>query len=388
VIAVPDYLPSVGGTTTQSRLHALELARRGWDVTILTRRVHWGGSRVHVDGIAVRRLGPPGRGLLAKVFCVACTWWWLARRRRSISGVSVVMDADLAMGAWAAGLGASTIITWVTMGDPERQLTGRKGRIRRAALHRCAHVALTPGMGAELARCSTEADDIVAVPVDVSRFRPPTAEERDAARTALGLSGDVVVFVGHLQPRKAVDRLLVAIGMLRDEGRDISLVLVGGPVEREDTLYAARLARHAETSPLSGAVHFTGTQHDVRPFLFAADVLCLPSEREGMPNVLLEAMACGIPCVAPPSAGGDALLAPDDTGVPPSNDPRELAGAIATLLGDPRARARARTRGLERIQQCHRIETIIDRYERLMAVRGAVRGAVRYPFRCAHRHSP
>lgn len=370
VIVVPDYLPSLGGTTTQSRLHARELARRGWDVTVLTRRVRWGASRATIDGIAVRRIGPPGRGRVAKALDVLCTWGWLARRRRAVSAVSVIMDADLAMSAWAAGLGTSTMVTWVTMGDPARQLTGRKGAIRRAALRHCAHIALTPAMAAELSHLSMEVDDVITVPVDPWRFRPPTIEERGAARVALGVSGDVVVFIGHLQPRKAVDRLLVALKLLRNGGRDVSLVIVGAPVEREDVKYAERLARFAKTSSLSDAVHFVGEQCDVRPFLFAADLLCLPSEREGMPNVLLEAMACGIPCVAPATAGADALFERGDGNIPPSNDPRDLAAAMAALLDDPGARERARQRGLDRVQERHRIEAIIDRYERLMGVQG------------------
>lgn len=366
VLLVPDYLPHLGGTTTQGRSHALELARRGWDVTILTRRVGPGGSSEQIDGIPVRRVGPRWRGPVTKALGLLSTWWWLLRRRRSISALSVLMVADLAMCAWAAGLGRSTVLTWVTAGDPTRQLGGRRGRIRRFLLRNCKHVVLTQPMEAELADLSVTVADVVAVPVDVAWFRPPTTAEREAARAGLEVPGHLVVFIGHLQARKAVDRLLGAVKLLRDDGREVSLVLVGGPVEPEDADYVAHLERYVEASSLSAVVRFAGAHRDVRPFLFAADLLCLPSEREGMPNVLLEAMACGVPCVAPASAGGDILLGEGGGAVPSSNHSSDLARAIASLLDDPGARDRIRQRGLCRVRRSHRIESIVDRYETLI----------------------
>lgn len=366
VIVVPDYLPALGGTTTQSRSHALELARRGWDVTVLTQRVGWGGSQERIDGLVVRRVGPPARGRLAKPLRLLATWWWLVRHRRAISVLSVMMVADLALCAWAAGLARSTVLTWVTMGDPTRQLANRRGWVRRLVLRQCRHVALTPAMGQELADLSVRVADVVPVPVDVTHFRPPTAEERDAARAQVGAVGQLVVFVGHVQERKGVDRLVEAVKLLRDGGRDVSLVVVGGPVEREDGDYVARLEQRVASASLSGPVRFVGPQHDVRPFLFAADVFCLPSEREGMPNVLLEAMACGVPCVAPPSAGGDTLLVDGAGSVPPSGEPSDLAAAMVALLDDPCARDRVRHAALDRVQRLHRIEAVVDRYEALV----------------------
>jgi len=55
-------------------------------------------------------------------------------------------------------------------------------------------------------------------------------------------------------------------------------------------------------------VHFAGMQTDVRPFLRSADAFCLPSSSEGMPNAVLEAMACGIPSIVTPVSGVKDLL--------------------------------------------------------------------------------
>ena len=65
---------------------------------------------------------------------------------------------------------------------------------------------------------------------------------------------------------------------------------------------------------LESSVTFAGRQEDVRPYLLAGDVLVLPSEREGLPLVLLEAMACGIPCIASDLEGNREVIVEGETG--------------------------------------------------------------------------
>ena len=86
VIWVSDYFPSLGGTTTQTRLHALEFARRGWKVTVLTRRVRNRLGSERLDGIEVRRIALPGCGRVAKALDLVLSWHWLFRRRRKLDG--------------------------------------------------------------------------------------------------------------------------------------------------------------------------------------------------------------------------------------------------------------------------------------------------------------
>jgi glycosyltransferase involved in cell wall biosynthesis len=177
---------------------------------------------------------------------------------------------------------------------------------------------------------------------------------------------NVVLFVGHLQERKAVDRLIAAIKILIDKGYDLILLAVGGPVEDCDRQYVESLETYIQAHSLSGNVRLCGAHEDVLPFLFAADIFCLPSHREGMPNVLLEAMACGLPCVAPASAGGDELLLDGAGVIPSSNASDELADAIGHLLADPETQEKVRRLAVERVLRFNRIEDIVDDYERLL----------------------
>jgi glycosyltransferase involved in cell wall biosynthesis len=213
---------------------------------------------------------------------------------------------------------------------------------------------------------------IIPVPVDASRFHPPSSSEKAAAVRDLNIDGgSIVLFVGHLQERKGVDLLIRAFRQVLDAGVDAHLVIVGGPVEAEDLHYVELLEVIVSESGLNEYVVFVGPQADVIKYLFAADVFCLPSHREGMPNVLLEAMACGLTCVAPASAGGDELLFGSAGVIPDSNSSTDLANALIGVLVDPELRRTlgecAAARALEDFQPGR----IVADYEQLLASGGA-----------------
>lgn len=372
VIWVSDYFPSLGGTTTQTRLHALEFARRGWDVTVLTRRVRNRLGSERLDGIEVRRIAIPGRGRIAKALDLALSWLWLFRRRRNLDAVSVIKDADWALAASAGGLGRATIVTWVTRGDATHMLSGRLGNVRRRLLRGRVQVVLTPRMEEELYGLGLSEVSIIPVPVDASRFHPPSSSEKAAALRDLNIDGgSIVLFVGHLQERKGVDLLIRAFRQVLDADLDAHLVIVGGPVEAEDAGYVESLKVIVRESGLGKHVIFAGPQNDVSQYLFAADVFCLPSHREGMPNVLLEAMACGLACVAPASAGGDELLFGSAGVIPESNSSTDLAGALIGLLADPDLRRTLGQSAAARAREEHQPERIVADYERLFTAGGS-----------------
>ncbi len=344
----------------------MEFARLGWEVTVLTRRVPSRRGSEVLDGVYVRRIALPGRGPAAKLLDVLLTWLWLLRRRRQLTAVSVMMDADFAVAACMAGLRASTVMTWVTRGDATRLLSGRLGALRRRLLRGARHVVLTPRMKSELASLGVRGATVIPVPVDTGRFRPPSAAERTESADRLALDRrPIILTVGHLQERKGVDLLLEALRLVLDAGQDAQLVVVGGPVESADHAYVDRLRRIIGEDRLEAAVMLAGAHDDVRPYLFASDVFCLASHREGMPNVLLEAMACGLACVAPASAGGDELLTGSSGVIPPTNSPTDLAAALTPLLEDPGRRRDLGAVAAERVRSRHRPEQVAAAYEEL-----------------------
>jgi glycosyltransferase involved in cell wall biosynthesis len=107
----------------------------------------------------------------------------------------------------------------------------------------------------------------------------------------------------------------------------------------------------------------------VAPYLKAADIFCLPSWREGMPNAILEAMATGLACVAPESAGGTDLLNDGAGVIPASNSAEDLRAAIEPLLRDPERRRALGRAARQRAESRHSVSAVIDAYDRVWTSR-------------------
>lgn len=179
---------------------------------------------------------------------------------------------------------------------------------------------------------------------------PPrvSAEERRAIRNKLGVAEgeSLVLAVGRLSHEKGHADLVAALAALRglDPGLNFKLVVVGEGPER------VRVEGAAREAGLAGRVVFAGHAADVRPFYAAADVLALPSHSEGSPNVLLEAMAAGLPVVAT-SVGGVPEIADDGESallVPPRDAPA-FAAALGRLLTDAELAQRLGTNASARV---------------------------------------
>ena len=163
--------------------------------------------------------------------------------------------------------------------------------------------------------------------VDLQLFASGDARE---ARRALQVDQDarLILYVGRLALGKGLDTLLEAFRALRATVPDALLALVGsGPLR-------AWLERRILADGLDRWVRLAGeAPHQAIPhWMRAADVVVLPSEAEGMPNVVREALACGRPVVATPVGDVPRLLSADAGRLVPPNDPAALADAVAGVL--------------------------------------------------------
>ena len=171
---------------------------------------------------------------------------------------------------------------------------------------------------------------VYAVPkgVDAERFRPDGPD----MRAELGLTGRrVVLSVGRFVPIKNVALLVDAFALLRRADPTTHLLLVGeGPDQRA-------LERRAADLGVPGAITFAGyvPQDQLAPYYRAADVFALASEFDNSPNVVLEAMACGLPVVAT-DVGGVAEYVTADRGgsLVSRGDARAMARALGEWLAD------------------------------------------------------
>ena len=196
----------------------------------------------------------------------------------------------------------------------------------------------------------------IATGIDLARFAPG---DRSEARRAVGLPVEVPIvgIVATLRSWKGHRYLLEAF---RDLGRpDALLVIVGDGPQRE------ALEGQARALGIDARVRFAGNQADVAPWMRALDVFCLPSyANEGVPQALMQAMACGLPVVTTPVGSIEEIVRDGETGlmvVP--QDAASLHAAIASLLADPVRRAalggRAAAAAHERFGEACMVERMI-----------------------------
>ena len=216
--------------------------------------------------------------------------------------------------------------------------------------------------------------------VDTERFRPLAHIDRVAARAHFGLprSGPLVVSVSRLVPRKGMDTLIEAASMLADSVPGLSVAIAGAGRDRH------RLERLAASARVP--VKFLGKvpDGDLPRFYGSADVfaLCCRSrwwglEQEGFGIVLVEAAACGVPCVTVDSGGaGEAVVdaetglvvpAPRRTGALRPSDRSgqgaSVAAALATLLQAPEEAERMGAAGRKRTEEELSYDVLAGRLE-------------------------
>lgn len=207
---------------------------------------------------------------------------------------------------------------------------------------------------------------------DTRRFRP-RPEARSRLLRELGLAGRaegagnpiLVGTVGRDHPMKDHEALLEAAARIADRREfagPVHLVLAGPGLDPEH----GPLTRAARRLGLEGRVHLLGARNDVPRLLPGLDVFALPSAYgESFPNVLGEAMAAGVPCVATDVGDASVLLGEHGEVVPPE-DPDALAGALARLLARPPEERRAIGRACRRrIRERFSLDEIVRTYEAL-----------------------
>ena len=174
---------------------------------------------------------------------------------------------------------------------------------------------------------------------------PNGIEATEAAEAVQLAEGPTILEVARLADVKGQRTLIAALA-----GLDATAVLVGRDLEHGGA-YEDELRAEAQRLGVAERVVFAGYRTDVPQLLAGCDVFCLPSRAEGMPLVVLEAMAQGKPVVASAVGGTPELVVDGETGllVAPG-DVRALTNAIGRLLGDPGLARRLGEAGLERVR--------------------------------------
>ncbi|MCP4420164.1 MAG: glycosyltransferase family 4 protein [Chloroflexi bacterium] len=151
--------------------------------------------------------------------------------------------------------------------------------------------------------------EVIPNGVNTNHFHPErTGQIRQKIRQSLNIGQDenVIIAVGSVEPRKGTDLLLEAWSHLAQTGRSSHLLIVGPRPDRQNPTFAQfhqKLKTLATASRTPEKVHFVGQVNNVADYLRAADLFVFTSRREGLPNVVLEAMSTALPVIMTPFLG-------------------------------------------------------------------------------------
>lgn len=341
--------PEAAGGSLQAR--ALAHACRGrvaLHVLATSRRPELPASVVD-DGVPVTRvaLRPESRASVAAASARLAAALWRLRHEVAVVHLVGWSRKAVLLTALARELGLRVVLRLTSAGADDPVSLRARGRLADwVARSADALVAPSPALH-ELARqAGIDERRVRRIDngVDLERFRPAAAAERAAARAALGLPADgpLALCVGHFAPEKGQRELLAA--WARGPARAGVLAFAGALSSSNpevDAGYAASVRADAAALGLGDRVAFFGHREDVAAAYRAADLFAFASVREGRPNVVLEAMASGLPCVVHRLSGiTDDLVADGASGrLVAIGDGDGLARALAEVAGDPALRA-------------------------------------------------
>ncbi len=175
-----------------------------------------------------------------------------------------------------------------------------------------------------------DANKVTVIPNGVDFARFANAKPADLSEFAIPVNHKTVLCVGRLDPQKGTMILLEAFTQFARERGDVHVLFVGsGPLEDD-------LRAFVTTQALQEKVHLAGQRDDVPQIMRASDCLVLASLWEGMPNVVLEAMAAGLPIICTAVEGTAELLRHGDNALlVPVGDAAALRQALENLFDDP-----------------------------------------------------
>ena len=280
-----------------------------------------------------------------------------AQRPRIVQ--TLLFHANIAGRIAARRAGVGVVVSGIRVAEPHRRWRLWADRLTERLVDR--HVCVSQSV-AEFAhaRARLPAEKLVVIPNGVDCRRYPA--RRPADLRGLGIQPDhrVVSCVGRLERQKGLPWLIRSAPAWLGRLPKTELVLVGeGPLR-------GKLERICRQSGVSDRVHFAGWRGDVAEILAASDLLVLPSAWEGMPNVILEAMASRLPVVATDVAGVRQLLGPAAVDqIVQYGDSDAFAERVIMLMENGRRAAELGGENRSRAEEKFSLAGMVTAYERL-----------------------
>ncbi|WP_169718988.1 glycosyltransferase family 4 protein [Haloplanus natans] len=366
VLLTTDYLPpSSGGVERVVTELALGLADEGVDVTVLALE----GENGELAESDVRVIDVPSLDLTELLGVQArisplfpfVLWWVIWRFQPDV----VHAHNRFFFSTWSTAVvlnlcsSPPPLVTTVHLGDIS-EITGTAGiaaRVLEETLGRLVFKTSTAVIGVSeaalhaVSHLTGGSATTIYNGVDTDEFQPSNTDSSEEETT--------ILFVGRLIENKGILRLLEAVSEL-DRPANWRLLVVGtGPL-------ADQCQTFVEQNDISDQVEFRGFVKSVPAVMAEADIFCRPSDTEGLPLTLLEAMASGLCPVVTPAGGVEEIIESGQNGIIVQREADDIAATLTRLIKEPTERTRlaanARTTVISEYSWESRIQPVLDVY--------------------------
>ncbi len=386
---IEDFYPIIHGASTQIIKNGSKLIERGARVSVITRKIspdHL--SYESLDGIEVYRV-PPAVGLhrIGKYLMMGPALLALIRHRKEIDCI-IVCDLKVLgiLGVFTAKIfGKTCILNAVSCGEIDgsfatqfgqstswwrvllvRYLTSFRNKLLSFA---DGFVGVSGSITKEFLRAGFPEQSVFEIHngIEMNKVVTVNAGERERLQIHLGFPEKrCFVYTGRLVKGKGLEYLLRVWNDLVKEFTNIHLILIGAG-QGYSLSCEEELQEFILTKQLAASVSITGSIYNVYDYLAMADFFVFPSETEGCPMSLLEALAFGLPSIATQIDGITDIVQNGENGIlVPYGDEASLFAAMKDMLNNPEKAGRLGKAGQDTISGQFSLDVIVDRYVQLI----------------------
>ena len=331
---------------------ATGLFDRGWQVNVVSLRDAGDlVGRLEAAGISVTALECGGFVDIRAVFRLRRV---LQQQRPDVL-VCFLHQANIVGRISGSLAGVRTVVSGIRVAD-RRKWVVWTDRLTRGLTQK--YVAVSRHVADVHARLCGVRDDrmmVIRNGVDIPDPRPVRIGREDSERR--------ILFVGRLTDQKRPQNLVSAVAaMAVESGRRVVVDFLG------DGELRSELQQQISAAGLNDRIRLHGYQPNVAEWMALADVLALPSDWEGLPNVVLEAMAQGLPVIATDVDGVPEIIEHGVTGwIVPPGDVTALADTLTNVLADVEGRRLVANRAFDAVQQRFRWDTTVEAFDDLLS---------------------